>query len=244
MRNIWVILNKELSSFFNSLIAYLVLIFFLAGVGLFFWVFGDNVLISKQSSMADLFVFAPWFFLITVPAITMRSFAEEVKTGTHELLATKPVTDWQILLGKYLASVSLVVFALIPTLIYYFTLQNIGNPPGNLDSGPVWGAYIGLIFVGAIFCSIGIFASTLTSNQIVSFILATFACFVFYAAFDFTAELEMFKGMNVSILKVGIMEHYRSISRGVVDTRDLSYFVAFIAIVLVMAKTRITLQRK
>ncbi len=238
------ILQRELSSFFNSLIAYLVMITFLTGVGLFFWVFGDHVLVSREASMADLFVVAPWFFLVMVPAVTMRSFAEETRNGTMEWLMSKPVTEWQILLGKYFAAVLLVIFALIPTLLYYFTLEEIGNPPGNLDDGPVFGAYIGLVFVGAIFCAIGVFASTLTSNQIVSFIVACFGCFFFYAVFDFTAELQMFRIINALIMKIGIIEHYRSISRGVLDTRDLGYFLTIILIFLFLAKTRISIHRR
>lgn len=223
MKSILSIYRKEVASFFNSLIAYVVIGVFLLGVGLFFWVFEGNVLETREASLQLLFDAAPYFFLFLVPAITMRAFAEEIKTGTIEFLATKPITDGQIILGKYLAAVFLVFFSLIPTFIYYFSLSQLGNPPGNLDTGAIIGSYIGLFFLGSIYAAIGLFTSALSENQIIAYILGLFLCFFFYQAFD------LFDGLN----KVGILAHYESISRGVIDTRDILYFLSFIAIALI-----------
>lgn len=222
MNSILSIYRKEVASFFNSLIAYVVIGVFLIGVGLFFWVFEGNVLETREASMQLLFDAAPYFFLFLVPAITMRAFAEEIKTGTIEFLATKPITDWHIILGKYLAAVFLVVFALIPTIIYYFSLSSLGNPPGNLDTGAIIGSYIGLFFLGSIYAAIGLFTSALSENQIIAYILGLFLCFFFFQAFD------LFDGFT----SIGILSHYESISRGVVDTRDILYFLTFIGIAL------------
>ena len=232
MKNSFTIFRKEVAAFFNSLIAYIVIIVFLTGVGLFFWVFGDSVLITGISSMENLFAFAPWFFLFLVPAITMRSFAEEIRSGTIEMLATKPVTDWEIILGKYFAACFLIIFSLVPTFVYYLTLADLGTTPWNLDNGPIAGAYLGLIALGCVFSSVGILASALTENQIVSFIVSLFLCFFFFSGFDFLAELNSLAGINSILLRLGINEHYRSISKGVVDTRDVVYFLSFIILSL------------
>ncbi|MEL6671470.1 MAG: gliding motility-associated ABC transporter permease subunit GldF [Bacteroidota bacterium] len=242
MTNILTVFRKEVASFFNSLIAYVVLAVFLIGVGLFFWVFDGNVLDSKLAEMGLLFEAGPYFFLFLVPAITMRAFAEENKSGTIEFLATKPLTDFQIILGKYLAAVFLILFALLPTLIYYFSLYRLGQPVGNLDHGAIWGAYIGLFFLGAIFASLGLFTSALTDNQIIAFILGLFLCFFFYQAFDLLAGVSGLTGVNAFLLKVGISAHYESISRGVIDTRDLIYFISFVSIVLI--GTQLVLQAR
>jgi len=231
-----VILRREVAAFFNSLIAYLVIGVFLTGVGLFFWVFDGSVLDSGYASLDVLFSFAPWFYLFLIPAITMRSFAEEFKSGTIELLATKPLTDWQIIIGKYLAAVLLVGFALLPTLVYYITIYGIGSPPGNIDTGATIGAYLGLYGIGAVFAAIGLFASSLTNNQVIAFIIGVFLCFFLYAAFDFLSDLDWFGSLNDVILKLGINEHYRSISRGVVDSRDVLYYLSLIFAFLLLNK--------
>lgn len=244
MRNIVTLFRKELAAFFNSLIAYIVIIVFLTGVGLFFWVFGDSVLVTGMASMDNLFAFAPWFFLFLVPAITMRSFAEEIRSGTIEMLATKPVTDWEIILGKYFAACFLIVFSLVPTFVYYLTLADLGTTSWNLDNGPIIGAYLGLIALGCVFSSVGILASALTENQIVSFIVALFLSFFFYSGFDFLAELDSLAGVNTLLLRLGMNEHYRSISKGVVDTRDVIYFVSFILICLFLTRFSLALKKK
>lgn len=244
MRNVLTIFRKEVAAFFNSLIAYVVISVFLTGVGLFFWVFEYNVLETGFASMEALFDYGPYLFLFLVPAITMRAFSEELKTGTIEFLATKPVTDWQIILGKYLGAVFLVLFSLIPTLLYYASVYWLGEPVGNLDSGAAWGAYIGLFSLGCIFAAIGLFTSALTDNQIVAFILGVFLCFFFFLAFDFMAGIRALGVINTFLLKLGIMEHYRSISRGVVDTRDALYFLSFVAIALIGTRIVLDLRKR
>lgn len=233
-------MRREIAAFFDSLIAYLVIIAFLTGVGLFMWVLSDNVLVTREASMEALFSLGPWFYLFLIPAITMRSFAEEFKTGTIEYLATKPLTDWQILFGKYLAAVVLVFFTLMPTLVYYASLMWLGDPSGNLDTGATNGALLGLFGIGAVFCAIGIFASTLTSNQIIAFIIGAFLCFVLYGLFDFLAELELVAGIRDSLMNIGMAEHFRSISRGVVDSRDVIYFLSVAIIFLAFGKAVLT----
>lgn len=238
----YTIFRKEVASFFNSLIAYMVMAVFLTGVGLFFWLFENNTLENGYSDMNALFDFGPYFFLFLVPAITMRAFSEEMKTGTIEFLVTKPITDWQIIGGKFLAAVFLVLFSLLPTLVYVASIWWLGEPTGNLDTGATIGSYIGLFCLGSIFAAIGVFASSLTDNQIVAFILGMFLCFFLFLAFDFMAGIKVLDAVNAVLLDVGIMAHYRSISRGVIDTRDAVYFASVIAIFLIL--TKVSLNRK
>ena len=181
--------------------------------------------------------------MFLIPAITMRSFAEEQQNGTIELLSTKPIWEMEIILGKFFANLVLLIFALLPTLIYYYSVHELGSPKGNLDAGAILGSYIGLLLLGACFVSIGLFASSLTNNQIVSFILATFLCFFFYWVFDFISLLPIFVGKIDDVVQmIGINFHYVSISRGVIDTRDVIYFLSLIAVFLMM--TQISLERR
>lgn len=243
MNGILTILRKEVAAFFNSLIAYMVISVFLIGVGLFFWVFEYNVLESGYASMDALFEIGPYFFLFLVPSITMRSFSEEVKTGTMEFLITKPLTDWQIILGKYFAAIFLVFFSLLPTIIYFLTIYLLGNPVGNIDTGATIGAYIGLFFLGSIFAAIGVLTSSLTDNQIIAFISGVFLCFFFFMAFEFMAGVKALDGINSFLIKLGIQDHYRSISRGVIDTRDFIYFISFVSIALIGTKMSLNAKR-
>ena len=238
------LLRKEISSFLSSLIGYAVIIVFLLVNGLFLWVFPleFNILDFGFSSIDNLFMLSPWVFLFLIPAITMRSFAEEQKSGTMELLLTKPLTDLEIILAKYLAGMVLVVFSLIPTLLYYFTVYKLGLPPGNIDQGATLGSYIGLLFLGAAFVSIGIFASAVSGNQIVSFLIAVFLCGFAYIGFEFIFNLSVFGSLGLLIRQLGINAHYTSISRGVIDTRDLLYFISLIAFFLML--TRFRLERR
>ncbi len=238
------LLRKEISSFLSSLIGYAVIIVFLLVNGLFLWVFPleFNILDFGFSSIDNLFMLSPWVFLFLIPAITMRSFAEEQKSGTMELLLTKPLTDLEIILAKYLAGLVLVVFSLIPTLLYYFTVYKLGLPPGNIDQGATLGSYIGLLFLGAAFVSIGIFASAVSGNQIVSFLIAVFLCGFAYIGFEFIFNLSVFGSLGLLIRQLGINAHYTSISRGVIDTRDLLYFISLIAFFLML--TRFRLERR
>ncbi len=244
MKNMITLFWKETSLFFNSLIAYLTIIIFLVGMGLFFWVFQGNVLDSGEAQMDGLFALAPWFFLFLIPAITMRMFSEEFKTGTIELIFTKPFTDWQIILGKYFAAIVLVFFSLIPTSLYYSTLYFYAEPLGNIDTGAILGSYLGLFALGAIFAAIGIFASAFTDNQIIAFIIGVFLCFTFYIGFDYLAELPIFSAFSDIIAKIGINDHYRSISRGVVDTRDVIYYLSAILFFLFNTSIILELKRK
>jgi ABC-2 type transport system permease protein len=236
MATILTIFRKEVASFFNSLIAYVVMAVFLTGVGLFFWVFPNNVLEMGFASLDMLFEAGPYMFLFLVPALTMRAFSEEMKARTMEFLITKPITDWQIILGKYLAAVFLVFFALLPTVIYYFSVSWLGDPPGNIDTGATIGAYIGLFFLGCIFAAIGLFTSALTDNQIIAFILGVFLCFFFYLGFEFLGGIQGLDSVNGFLVKIGIEEHYQSIRRGVVDSRDILYFLSFVAVALIGTK--------
>ena len=227
------ILSKEFSSFLNSLIAYMVIGVFLTGVGLLMWVFPEtSVLDYGYSDLDTLFSYGPFVLIFLIPAITMRSFAEEKKGGTLEMLLTKPVTNWDVILGKYFASFLLVVFALIPTVVYYFTVYQLGSPTGNIDTPGVIGSYIGLVLLGGIFCSIGILASTLTNNQIVSFILAAFLCFIFFSGFDSLSALPALETYSLAIKQLGILYHYQALSKGLIDSRDLIYFLSVALIML------------
>lgn len=244
MQAVLSIFEKEVASFFNSLIAYVVIAVFLTGAGLFFWAFEYNILAPGNTfaTMENLFFYGPYLFLFLIPAITMRAFSDEIRTGTFELLTTKPLTDGQIILGKYLASVFLVMFALLPTLIYYLTVNWLAEPVGNMDHGATWGAYMGLIFLGAIFGAIGILTSALSSSQIVAFILAVFLSFIFYTGFELLAGLKALGSLDQGLIRLGMISHYQSISRGVIDSRDLIYFGSFVAIALIL--THLVLQAK
>ena len=238
------ILRKEVNAFFSSLIGYIVIGVFLVIMGLIMWVFPEySILDYNYATLDQLFGIAPVIFMFLIPAITMRSFAEETQTGTIELLATKPINEFEIILGKFFANLVLLVFALIPTILYYYTVYQLGSPKGNLDSGAILGSYIGLIFLGSCFISIGLFASSLTNNQIVSFILATFLCFIFHWGFDFLSILPIFVGKTDALIQsIGIDSHYASISRGVIDSRDVIYFLSLIAVFLMM--TQVALERR
>jgi ABC-2 type transport system permease protein len=196
-----------------------------------------NLLDAGYANLDTLFIISPWVFLFLVPAITMRLFSDEKKSGTIELLLTRPLSDFTIVLAKFLTGLTLVLFSLLPTLIYYISVYVLGNPVGNLDSGGIFGSYIGLFFLAGIYVSIGLLASSITDNQIVSFIFSMILCFVFYFGFDAIASLPVFKGFDSIVVNIGINEHYRSVSRGVVDSRDVIYFLSIITVFLFFTKT-------
>ncbi|NUQ24525.1 MAG: gliding motility-associated ABC transporter permease subunit GldF [Saprospiraceae bacterium] len=235
---------KEINSFFSSLIGYIVIGVFLVVLGLVMFVFPDSSLLDfNYATLDQLFQVAPLIFLFLIPAITMRSFAEEQQTGTIELLVTRPLSDLAIVAGKLLASLTLVIFALLPTLLYYYTVYQLGSPKGNLDSGAIAGSYIGLICLASVFVAIGLFASSLASNQIIAFVSATFLCFLFYYGFDYFSRLPVFVGKVDDLVQMlGIDYHYQSISRGLIDSRDLVYFVSLVA--LFIALTLVSLGRR
>ncbi|QXP62624.1 gliding motility-associated ABC transporter permease subunit GldF [Polaribacter sp. R2A056_3_33] len=232
------ILKKEFNSFFASPIAYLVIGVFLLLNGLFLWVFkGDfNILNAGFADLTSFFFLAPWVFLFLIPAITMKSFADEFNNGTIELLKTKPISDWQIVLGKFSASLLLVFVALIPTLTYIYTIYQLGNPAGNIDFGSTIGSYLGLLFLAATYTAIGLFTSTLSKNQIVAFILGVFITFFLFYGFDVISDSI---GNNLTLKKMGLNEHFKSISRGVIDTRDIVYFLSVTVFFLFITKTRL-----
>lgn len=232
------LLRKEISAFLNSLIGYIVIGVFLLVNGLFLWVFplDFNIPDYGYANLDGLFLLAPFVFLFLIPAITMRTFADEKKTGTIELLLTKPLTDFQIIFAKYLAGFLLVLISLIPTLVYFVTVYYLGLPPGNIDLGGTWGSYIGLLLLGASFVAVGIFSSSLSDNQIISFIIAVFLCGFAYLGFEFIYSLDLFGKIDLFIKTLGISAHYASISRGVVDTRDVVYFLSFISFFLLLTK--------
>jgi ABC-2 type transport system permease protein len=226
------IFRKEISGFFSSLTGYIVIIVFLLVNSMFMWILpGElNVLESGYAGLDTLFFISPWVFLFLVPAITMRMIAEEKRLGTIELIYSRPVTEREVIYGKYLASVSLVLLSLIPGLIYYLSVWYLGETHGNLDIGGTWGAFTGLFFLAAIYASIGIFASSLTDNQVIAFIIAVLLCFIFFTGFDSFAYLPGLKKADEIIIGLGINEHYKSMSRGVIDLKDVTYFLSVIVI--------------
>ncbi|MCF8379482.1 MAG: gliding motility-associated ABC transporter permease subunit GldF [Bacteroidales bacterium] len=236
---------KEIRGFFSSVTGFLVVIVFILLNSSFMWIFKgeNNVLENGYASLDSLFSLAPWLFLFLVPAVTMKMFAEEQKTGTLELLLTRPVSEWHIVLSKFFAAWALILISLIPTLIYFYSVYRLGNPVGNIDIGGTWGSYIGLLFLGGIYASIGIFASSLTDNQIVAFIIAVLLSFMVFIGFDLMAGI--FENGQVSHLveKMGIKFHYQSMARGVIDSRDLIYFLSM-GFIMIYATRFVLIKRK
>jgi ABC-2 type transport system permease protein len=229
---------KEFNSFLNSLIAYIVIGVFLTAMGLLMWVFPDtSVLDYGYADMEQLFSLGPYVFIFLIPAITMKSFAEEKKMGTLEVLFTKPLSDWNIITGKFLACFLLVLVALLPTLIYYVSVYLLGNPVGNIDTPGVIGSYVGLALLGGVFCAIGIFSSSVTPNQIVSFIVSAFLCFLFYTGFESASALFLQGQLALAVKQLGILYHYEALSKGLIDSRDLIYFFSVIVLLLLFTKT-------
>jgi ABC-2 type transport system permease protein len=224
------ILLREIKSFFGSAIGYLVIAVFLLCNGLFLWVFEGtyNILNSGFADMTPFFTLAPWILLFLIPAVTMRSFSDEMKQGTLELLVTKPLSIWEIVGGKFFGGFLLILIAVIPTFIYVIVISNLGLPEGNIDMGSTIGSYFGLLFLIAAYTSIGIFTSTLSENQIVAFIIAVFICFFFYFGFEAIALIIPKTNTFVSsiISSLGMQNHFKSMGRGVIDTRDIIYFVS------------------
>lgn len=232
------VLSKEFNSFLNSLIAYVVIGVFLTGIGLLMWVFPEtSVLEYGYADMETLFTLGPYVFIFLIPAVTMRSFAEEANGGTLELLMTKPLSDWDIVIGKFFACFFLVVLSLLPTVIYYFSVHALGNPAGNIDTPGVVGSYIGLVLLGAVFCSVGIFASSVTNSQIVSFILAAFLCYLLFAGFESFSLLNVWSEHTLFIRELGLAYHYDALSRGLLDSRNLIYFGSVIIGMLLITRT-------
>jgi len=225
------IIKKEINSFFSGPMGYLVIAIFLVINGLFLWVFsGDyNIFDAGFADLSAFFELAPWVLLFLIPAVTMKAFSDEGKMGTLELLLTKPISLRNIILGKYFGAAVLIIIALLPSLLYVFTISDLGNPSGNWDVGSTVGSYLGLLFLALSYAAIGVFASTLSKNQIVAFISAVFICFVLY--FGFEGLSSMSAGWDITYF--GMKSHYNNISRGVIDTRDIIYFLSVIFLFLV-----------
>ncbi len=240
----WPIYRKEINSFFSSLVGYIVIGVFLVALWLVMFVFPEfSLLESNYATLSQLFAIAPLLFLFLMAAITMRTFAEEHQAGTFELLATHPLRDIDIVLGKFLACMTLVALALVPTVLYYATVYFLGSPVGNLDAGAIVGSYIGLLLLAGAFVAIGLFASSLVSNQIVAFILSIFLGFLLHWGFYYFSELPVFLGKTDDLVQmIGMEYHYESISRGILDTRDLIYFSSVIAFFIVL--TLVSLDRR
>lgn len=236
------IFRKELNVFFSSLIGYIAITIFLVANGLFAWVFPEtNILDDGFATLDAFFNFAPWILMFLIPAITMRSFAEEKNSGTIEFITTRPVTDFQIIFGKYLAALVLVVFSIIPTITYYFTVRAMASPAGNVDTGGIMGSYIGLLFLSGTFVAIAMFTSAITNNQIVAFIAGMFGCFFLFLAFDSLSLIPVFVGnVDAYFNAISINQHYRNISKGYIDLRDVVYFISMMALFLLMTKTALS----
>ncbi len=220
------ILLREIKSFFGSPIGYLVIAIFLLLNGLFLWVFeGDyNILNSGFADLSPFFTISPWILIFLIPAVTMRSFSDEMKQGTIELLLTKPISIWEIVGGKFFGAFLLIVIAIIPTFIYVYVIYGLGMPEGNIDMGSTLGSYFGLLFLISGYTAIGVFTSTLSENQIVAFIVSVFLCFILY--FGFQGVATQFKDWQELIAFFGMDYHFKSMSRGVIDTRDTIYFLS------------------
>lgn len=235
---------KELNHFFSSITGYLVMAVFLVLTSLFLFVLPGmfNIFDSGYAGVDNLFLLAPWVFLFLVPALTMRMFSDEKRTGTLELLLTKPLSDFELIFAKFLAGFTLVLLALLPTLIFVYTVYSLGNPVGNLDSGATIGSFVGLLLLGGGYVAIGIFSSSLTDNPIVSFIVAVLLSLFVYVGFEQIAELKLFGVADLIILNLGINEHYTSLSRGVIDSRDIVYYISLMA--LFFATTQLVIKSR
>lgn len=238
------IFKKEIHQFFSSITGYLAVILFLLANGLFLFVFPETSLLDAGYANLDgLFELAPMIFLLRIPAITMRSLADEFKTGTMELLSTKPITWWQIVWGKFWAAVLIVLIALLPTLVYYVAMAQLSGSHAGLDNGSIIGSYLGLFLLGSTFTAIGIWASSITSNAVIAFLVAIFTCYIFYNGFDALSKVPVFSGgADYYLQMAGIRFHYNSISRGVIDSRDVIYFFSVTGLMLYL--TKISLERK
>ncbi len=230
---------KEIKSFLSSIIGYIFILIYLIASGLFHWIISmnTNLLQGTEADLIPFFNLSPVIFLILIPAITMRSIAEERRTGTIELLFTRPISDFQILMAKYLAGVSLMVIAIIPTFVYYISMHYLGNPVGVIDDGATFTSYIGLILLGAVFVAIGIFASSITNSQIVAFIVAMFLSWFFYDGLTLLGSFNLMGRFDYVFQYVGLSFHYDSIKKGVIDTSDIVYFLSVIAIFIFAALT-------
>ncbi len=232
---------KEVADFFKTITGYLVIILFLTLTGLFIWVFRGptNILDVGYATLEPFFDIAPWLFLLLIPAITMRSVADEKKSGNLELLLTRPLTDVQIIAAKYMACLTLVILSLLPTLVYYFSVSSLSYPAGNIDHAATWGSYLGIVLLASVYTGIGIFASSLTDNTIIAFLLSVILCFIMYLGFDEVSKLFASGNTGNLVKNLSIDLHYESVSRGIIDSRDIIYFMATTVIFIVLTKVKL-----
>lgn len=240
--------KKEIRYFFSSLIGTVVLLVFLSMNSLFLWLIPINEYLhiptTQYASLEPLFTLAPWMYLFLIPAICMRSFSDEKAAGTMEFLLTKPISVAQIITGKFLACITILILSLLPTLVYVYFIHYLGYPQGNFDLGGTIGSYIGLVLLGIVFISIGLFASALTNNQISALLLAVVLCVLMYLGMDWLASFVADNAQGAFIQQFGIQEHYNSISRGVIEFKSISYFIVSTSIFLLLTKYVIIKQHK
>ncbi|RCR66571.1 gliding motility-associated ABC transporter permease subunit GldF [Larkinella punicea] len=235
------VFRKEINGFFSSPVAYVIMVVFLTAVGLMLWVFPDTSLLDY--GYADLGVFfnlTPYVMLFLIPAITMRSIAEEVRAGTIEWLLTKPLTRWQLVLAKFGANWLVVVLLLLPTLLYYYSVYQLGNPVGNLDSASVFGSYVGLLLLGGVFVAVGLFASSINENQVVAFVVGVFLCFLLYVGISSVADLSFWGTLSYPLTWLALDEQYQALGRGLIDSRNVIYLLSVITVFLVLTEWRMT----
>ncbi len=241
------LIKKEVNYFFSSLLGIVILVTFLVVNSLFIWAVPINnylnVFSSGYASLEPLFTLAPWMYLILIPAMTMRTICEEKTNGTMELLMTKPITDRQLILGKFWSCIVILILTLIPTLIYVLSISYLAIPEGNVDFGATWGSYLGLILLGSAFISIGIFTSSLVENQIISLLFSIVLCIFFYLGFEWIASFGATSSEGYFIRQFGIQEHYNSISRGLVDTRDLIYYFSLVVFFIALSELKLSSRR-
>ncbi|WP_338872352.1 gliding motility-associated ABC transporter permease subunit GldF [Spirosoma sp. SC4-14] len=234
------IFRKEINQFFSSPIAYIIMAVFLTAIGLMLWVFPDTSLLENgYADMGAFFNLTPYVMLFLVPAITMRSLADEVRTGTLEWLLTKPVSRWRIVGGKFLASWLLVVLTILPTIVYYITLYQLGSPIGNIDSAAVFGSYIGLVLLAGVFVAIGLWASSLNDNQVVAFVLGVFFCFLLYVGLSAIASMGALGGFGYYFSYIALDEQYRALGKGLIDSRNVVYLVTLMTFFLLITANRL-----
>jgi len=235
------IFRKEINSFFSSPVAYIIMAVFLTAIGMMLWVFPDTSLLNEgYADLGTFFNLAPYVMLFLVPAVTMRSLAEERRSGTLEWLLTKPLSRRDLLLGKFLANWALVAALLLPTLIYYYSVYVLGSPVGNVDSAAVFGSYLGLLLLGGVFAAVGLFASSLNENQVVAFVLGVFLLFLLYIGLGALARLESLGGMAEPLSRLALDEQYRALGRGLVDSRNLVYLGSVMVLFLILTEWQLS----
>ena len=238
MKEIWIITKRELQAYFDSLMAYILLVLFLGFSGFFTWIYGSDIFFVKQASLLVFFNIAYWTLFFFIPALTMRLLSEENRSGTIELLLTKPVTDWQVIIAKFLSALLLIIAALVLTLPYYFTVSSLGN----IDNGAVFSGYLALILISAMYIAIGIFTSSVTNNQIVAYLLALSIGIFFQIIFQMLSS--NFTGILGQITDyLSISSHFESMTRGVIDSRDIIYFLSVVFMGLVFAESMLLKKR-